>query len=152
MHYLDVLKAHTRPTIVVMGPRMRSSLRDQDFLEYTLAGLKEVGRPITIRVSGMIAGPEDMVERLAPPLGFDVEVFGTPPEHRARRMCKNDDLERDATCLVDAHALWVFPTAYQLRSSDIIEDIEFVEVAQGLGVPVFLFLPEEMDFEVVEYV
>jgi len=151
MRHVEVLAPHASPIVVVMGPRLRCSSYDFDFVEYSMCDLRTLGRPVTFRVSGMIAGPEEFAERIAPPLGFDVEVFGTPPENRARRICKLDDFERDATSLIDAHALWIFPTASQLRSPDFIDDMEFVEVAQELGIPVLLFLPEEYNFEVIEY-
>jgi hypothetical protein len=151
MRHVDVLAPHRSPIVVVMGPRMRCSVEDRDLIEYAMFDLKALGRPVTFRVSGMIAGPEDFAECLAPPLGFSVEVFGTAPENRARRMCKHDDYERDAVSLIEAHSLWVFPTAYQLRSPEFIEDMEFVEVAQELQVPVFLFLPKEYNYELVEY-
>jgi hypothetical protein len=151
MRHVEVLVPHASPTVVVMGPRLRSTYLDRDLIEYTMFDLKSLGRPVKFRVSGMIAGPEDFVERLAPPMGFDVEVFGSPPEQRARRMCKNDNYERDATSLIDAHALWVFPTAYQLRRPEFIDDMEFVEVAQELRIPIFLFMPDEYNNEVIEY-
>lgn len=151
MLHIDVLAPHPKPVVVVLAPRLRCSRYDMDFVEYVMHDLKVLGRPVTFRVSGMIAGPEDFAERLAPPMGFDVEVFGTPIEQRAHRMCKVDHKERDATSLIDAHALWVFPTAFQLTRTDFIDDMEFVEVAQSLNVPVLLFLPEEHNFEVIEY-
>lgn len=153
MRHVEVLAPHPEPVVVVMGPRLRCSRQDYDVLEYFIADLKHLARPVTFRVSGMAAGPEEFVERIAPPWGHLVERWGPEGEStvgRARRLCKNDDLERDAWSLVDAHALWVWTMEAQLRPDSKLVDYEMITVAQDLGVPVLLFLPEELNYEVLE--
>lgn len=153
MNYVEVLKPYPEPVIVLMGPRIRCSVQDFDVLEYFILDLQPLARPVTFRVSGMIAGPESFVEKIAPRWGHTVEVWGPEgesPTGRAQRLCKNDNLERDAASLVDAHALWVWTTGSDLRQDSTLLDYEMVTVAQDLSVPVFLFLPDAMDYEVLE--
>ncbi len=136
-----------------MGPRMRCNREDYNVLEYYIADLKALERPVTFRVSGMVIGPEEFVERIAPEQGHIVEVFGPDGETavgRVRRLNKNDDLERDASCLIGAHALWLWVTDSELYRRSTHVDPEMVQIAHELGVPVLVFLPASNEFEIVE--
>lgn len=136
-----------------MGSRRRNRKDDYNVLEYYIADLKTLERPVTFRVSGMITGPEEFTERIAPEQGHIVEVFGPDgevPEGRVRRLNKNDDLERDASCLLGAHALWIWVTDSDLFRRSTHVDPEMVQIAHELGVPVLVFLPSSEDFEIVE--
>lgn len=146
--HIEVLAPHAEPVVVVMGPRLRCGSIDYDALEYFIGGLSVLRRAITFRVSGMVAGPEEFVERIAPALGHRFEVFGASPEERVRRLNKLDDHERDAGSLLGAHALWVWPLTYEIESGAV--DNEMIIIAQELEVPVFLFMPEAYDLEVLE--
>ncbi len=152
-NYVDALKPHQEPVVVLMGPRLRCSFQDLDVLEYFIFDLRVLERPVTFRVSGMIAGPESFVEKVAPQWGHRVEVWGPEgdtPTGRARRLCKRDDLERDAASLIGSHALWVWTVGSDFREDSKLLDYEMVTIAQDLSIPVFLFLPETMGFEVLE--
>ncbi len=136
-----------------MGSRMRSRVPDYNILEYYVADLKVLERPVTFRVSGMITGPEEFIERIGPEQGHLVEVFGPDGETsngRVHRLNKNDDFERDAASLVGAHALWLWVTASDLYRASTHVDPEMVQIAHELGVPVLVFLPESENYEIVE--
>ncbi len=153
MNYVNVLAPHEEPIVVLMGPRLRCSVQDFDVLEYFIADLKVLQRPVTFRVSGMIAGPEEFVERIAPRWGHMVDVWGpdgVTSQGRVRRLFKTDHIERDAASLIDAHALWVWAVESELHADSRLVDYEMVTIAQELNVPVFLFLPERLNYEVLE--
>lgn len=136
-----------------MGCRMRSTGADYNILEYYVADLDALGRPVTFRVSGMITGPEEFIERIGPERNHYVEVFGpdNSPEGRARRLNKSDDYERDASSLVEAHALWLFVTNSDLkRWEKAVDDPEMVQIARELGVPILVFLPSDGNYEILE--
>lgn len=150
MRHIDILLPHAEPTIVLMAPRLRCSWEDYSALEWFIADLP---RPTTIRVSGMIAGPEKFVESIAPAWGHLIEVWGpdgTTPEGQVQRLNKRDDAERDAGSLIDAHAVWAWPLSFQLSENSKYLDYEMITIAQDMAIPVFLFLPEANDFEVLE--
>jgi hypothetical protein len=153
MRHVDLLLPHPEPVVVLMAPRMRNTGRDYDLLEYFIFDLRALGRPVTFRVSGMITGPEEFVETLAPQYGHRVEVYGPGPEEpadRVHRLNKSDDRERDVTCLLGAHALWVWSLTSQLDPSSTLLDYEVITVAQDLQVPVLLFTPESENYDILE--
>lgn len=148
--YLEPLM-QPESVVVLVGPRLRCSVADYHMLEHFVGTLPEC---TTFRVSGMISGPEIFVEDIAPALGHRVEVYGPDgrtPEGRARRLNKHDERERDASMLLGASALWlwVLPSDLHHRGDRVLND-PMVLLAQELEVPVFLFLPESSDFEVLE--
>ena len=69
MRHVEVLAPYAEPVVVLMGPRLRCSTEVFNLLEYYVADLKVLGRPVTFRVSGMIAGPEHFIETIAPAQG-----------------------------------------------------------------------------------
>lgn len=150
MRHVELLAPHPEPVVVVMGPRLRAGREDYDVLEYFLYDLDTLQRPVTFRVSGMIIGPEEFIERMAPSHGHRVEVYGPDETERVRRLNKNDDLERDATSLLGAHALWVWALDSQLDPNSKLLDYEFITVAQDLKVPVLLFLPKSGHYDILE--
>lgn len=139
------------PVVVIMGPRLRGGALEREMLEYFVSSLNPLQTPVTFRVSGMISGPEEIIERVAPIWGHRVEIWGPDgtPGTRARRLSKNDNHERDASSLVGAHSLWVWLMESELHPHSKALDYEMITIAEDLGVPVFLFLPESSDFEVV---
>lgn len=152
MQHVDLLVPHEEPIVVIMGPRTRNRKDDFNVLEYYVADLKMLDRPITFRVSGMITGPEEFIETIGPDHGHLVEVFGPGPDSsvdRVRRLNKNDELERDAASLIGAHALWVWVTSPDLFCCPKYQiDGEMVQIAHELGVPVLVFLPEQAEYEI----
>lgn len=151
--YLATLAQHAEPVVVLVGPRLRCSVADYQALEYFIDTLAELGRPVTLRVSGMIAGPEEFVERIAPMRGHPVEVYGPDGETawgRVKRLNKLDDHERDGSALLGAHALWLWLLPSDLSPHAKPLEDPMVILAQEFGIPVFLFLPESSDFEVLE--
>ncbi len=149
MRHVEVLLPHAEPVVVIMAPRLRCSWADYSVLEWYVADL----RPTTFRVSGMIAGPEEFIERVAPAWGHQVEVWGpdgTTPEGRVKRLNKHDDRERNAASLQGAHALWVWPLRYELGSGGELVDDEMINVALDMSIPVLLFTPEDFNFEIWE--
>lgn len=150
MRHVEVLLPHPEPIIVMMAPRLRCSWGDYSALEWYIADLP---RSVTFRVSGMIAGPEEFIERIAPAWGHKIEVWGPDgetPAGRVRRLNKSDNFERNAASLIDAHALWAWPLHHEVLADSKILDYEMITIAQELNVPVLLFMPEANNFEVLE--
>lgn len=145
MRHIDILPQEN-PTVVLLGTRMRSSREDFAILEWHVYDLP---RPTVFRVSGMITGPEEFIERIAPRMGHRVEVWSQGPDTPAHRTCKRDTAERDAASLLGAHALWVWPFEHRTLGR-LVADDELVVIAQELGLPVFMFLSAHYNYEVVE--
>lgn len=149
MQHVELLAPHEEPIVVIIGPRLRGKKDDFNVLEWYMADLKALGRPVTFRVSGMITGPEEFTETLAMEHGHLVEIFGPTVEQRARRLNKNDEFERDASSLIGAHAVWLWVSSSDLFRLDKYQvDSEMVQIAHELGVPVLVFLPEEAEYEI----
>lgn len=153
MRHVELLAPHGEPIVVIMGSRIRSTGADYNVLEYYVADLAKLQRAVTFRVSGMITGPEEFIERIGPEQNHHVEIFGPDhsPEGRVRRLNKSDDYERDASSLVGAHALWLFVTNSDMhRWEKAVDDPEMVQIAHELKVPVLVFLPSDGDYEILE--
>lgn len=152
MSYIEALAPYEEPVVVVVAPRLRCSWADYEMVGHYISSLEELQRSVIFRVSGMIAGPEEFFERLAPQAGHQVEVFGPDNDTagRVKRLSKNDDAEREGTALLGAHAVWFWLLPSELSyGRDPLEN-PYILLALELGVPVFLFLPESFGFEVVE--
>lgn len=153
MRHVELLAPHAEPIVVVVGSRLRSRASDFNVLEYYIADLGVLKRPVTFRVSGMITGPEEFVERIAPHQGHLVEVFGpdgNDPKGLVRRLNKEDERERDASSLIDSHALWLWVLESDLYRTEATIDPEMVQIAKELEVPILAFMPESRGYEIVE--
>ncbi len=150
------LEEHASPVIVLVGPRLRCSQADFAELHVLVGDLQACGpnfKQHLFRVSGMIAGPEYFIESLAPHYGHSVEIYGGAgytPEERVARLIKRDEMP--PTALLGAHALWLWLMPSDLDEAGQVLENPLVLLAQEFGVPVFLFLPESSDFEVLELV